>query len=54
MEEIRFGGVNITNLRYADDVVLVAEKRRKMQKMIDRLGTTCKAYGMEINVKRQM
>ena len=23
-----------------------------MQKMIDRLNTTCKAYGMEINVKK--
>ena len=26
VEEIGFGGVNITNLRYADDAVLVAEK----------------------------
>src|SRR3989442_1660151 len=52
VEGIGFGGVNITNLRYADDAVLVAEKRRKMQKMIDRLNTTCKAYGMEINVKK--
>ena len=52
MEGIRFGGVNITNLRYADDAVLVAEKRRKMQKMIDRLSTTCRAYEMEIYVKK--
>src|SRR6184192_1318528 len=52
VEGIGFGGVNITNLRYADDAVLVAEKRKKMQKMIDRLSTTCKAYGMEINVKK--
>src|SRR5437867_3849333 len=36
VEGIGFGGVNITNLRYADDAVLVAERRRKMQKMIDR------------------
>src|SRR5437867_1832385 len=52
VEGIGFGGVNITNLRYADDAVLVAEKRRKMQQMIDRLNTICKAYGMEINVKK--
>src|SRR5437867_9514366 len=52
VEGIRFGGVHITNLRYADDAVLVAEKRRKTHKMIDRLNTTCKAYGMEINVKK--
>src|SRR3989441_8375743 len=52
VEGIGFGGVNITNLRYADDAVLVAEKRKKMQKMIDRLSTTCREYGMEINVKK--
>ena len=52
VEGISFGGVNITNLRYADDAVLVAEKREKMQKMLDRLSTTCKAYGMEINIKK--
>ena len=50
--ESGIGGVNITNLRYADDAVLVAEKRRKMQKMIDILSTTCKEYGMKINVKK--
>src|SRR5437867_3159987 len=49
---IKFNGVNITNLRYADDAVLVADKRKNMQKMIDRLNETCKAYGMKINVKK--
>src|SRR3989441_9961537 len=51
-EGIKFNGVNITNLRYADDAVLVADKRKKMQKMIDRLNEICKEYGMEINVKK--
>ena len=31
---------------------MVADKRKNMQKMIDRLNETCKAYGMEINVKK--
>src|SRR5437899_3504354 len=52
MEGIKFNGDNITDLRYADDAVLVADKRKKMEKMIDRLNKTCKAYGMEINVKQ--
>ena len=30
----------------------MADKRKKMQKMIDRLSETCKEYGMEINVKK--
>ena len=49
-EGIKFNGVNITDLRYADDAVLVADTRKNMQKMIDRLNETCKAYVMEINV----
>src|SRR3989441_9857719 len=50
-ERIKFNGVNFTDLRYADDAVLVADKRKNMQKMIDRLNETCKAYGIEVNVK---
>ena len=53
MEGISFGGVNITDLRYADDAVLVADKKKKLQKMIDKLNDTCKEYGMDTNVKRR-
>src|SRR5437867_6447543 len=49
---IKFSGVNVTDLRYADDAVLVADKRKNMQKMIARLIKTCTAYGMKINVKK--
>ena len=52
MEGVKFNGINITVLRYADDAVLVAGKRTEMQKMIDTLSTTYKAYGMEINAKK--
>ena len=51
MEGINFNG-NITDIRYADAAVLVADKRKKMQKMVDSLNDTCRAYGMEINVKK--
>lgn len=52
VDGILVGGFNITDLRYADDAVLMAYKRRIMQRMIDRLNITCKEYGMEINVKK--
>ena len=39
-------------MRYADGAVLVADKRKKLQKMIDRLSETCREYGMEINIKK--
>ena len=52
MEGVAFNGISVTDLRYADDAVLVADRRKKMQKMIDCLSETCKEYGMEINVKK--
>ena len=47
-----FNGINITDIKYADDAVLVADKRKKMQKMVDSLNDTCREYGVEINVKK--
>ena len=52
VEGIKFNEINITDIRYADDAVLVADKLKKMQKMVDSLNDTCRAYGMEINVKK--
>jgi len=52
MEDIKFNGIIITDIRYADDAVLVADKRKKMQKMADRLIETCKGYEMKINIKK--
>ena len=49
---ISINGNNITNLRYADDAVLVADEKEKLQSMLDKLNEVCKAYGMEINVKK--
>ena len=37
IEGIKFGGVNINNLRYADDTVLIADSEESLQLMIDTL-----------------
>ena len=50
--EIKFNGINVTNFRYADDAVLVANSRKKLQKMLDKLNIACKIYGMALNVKK--
>ena len=42
----------LTDIRFADDAVLMADKVKKLQKMIVRLNESCKEYGMEINVKK--
>ena len=52
MEGINFNEINLTDIRYADDAVLVVDKRKKMQKMVDSLNDTCSSYGMEIYVKK--
>ena len=49
---MKFNGNNVTNLRYADDAVLVADTKKKLQKMMDKLNETCQVYGMAINVKK--
>src|SRR6478735_3722092 len=49
---IRFSGSKLTNLRYADDAVLVAETKKALQRMMDKLNEACKVYGMAINVKK--
>lgn len=49
---IRFSGRKVTNLRYADDAVLIAESPEELQRMMDKLNEVCKEYGMAINVKK--
>jgi len=49
---VRFSGNKRTNLRYTDDAVLVAETRKALQRMMDKLNESCKVYGMAINVKK--
>ena len=48
---IKVNGVTITNIRYADDTIIIAETEHDLQVMITRLNETCKIYGMELNVK---
>ena len=54
MEGVKFNGVNLTNLRYADDAVILAENEENLQKMMESLNNKCKEYGMAINAKKTM
>jgi hypothetical protein len=47
-----FNGNNISNVRYADDAVLIADTKKKLQRMLDRLNEKCTEYGMAMNVKK--
>jgi len=49
---ISFNGNNISNLRYADDAVLIADTKKKLQRMLNKLNEICLDYGMAINIKK--
>ena len=49
---ININGQNITNIRYADDTIILAESEQQLQSMIDKLGATCEQYGMAMNARK--
>src|ERR1700733_15278524 len=49
---VTISGRTINNLRYADDIVLIATSREKLQQLLDKVNETSNKYGMEINTKK--
>jgi hypothetical protein len=50
LEGIKVGGININNIRYADDTVLMADSEEKLQTLVDKLAVECNAVGLRINI----
>src|SRR6218665_3099311 len=49
---ITISGRIINNLRYADDIVLVATSKETLQQLMDRVNEASGKYGLEINTKK--
>jgi len=49
---VKIGGQNLSNLRYADDTVLLADSEDKLQNLINIVNEQSKKYGMELNEKK--
>ncbi|GFS07283.1 retrovirus-related Pol polyprotein LINE-1 [Elysia marginata] len=49
---ITFNDENFTNVRYADDTVIMAETPESLQQMLDSIAKRYKTYGMEVNAKK--
>ena len=49
---ININGQNITNIRYADDTIILADSEQQLQHMIDMLDATCEQCGMAMNAKK--
>ena len=47
-ESIKVGGVNLNNLRYADDTALMADSQQKLQDILDFFDTKFKRYVSQI------
>jgi len=53
-EGIKVGGVNITNIRYADDTVLIATSEQDLQRMLKVVATKSKEKGLSLNASKTM
>ena len=51
-EGININGQHITNIRYADGTIILAESEQQLKHMIDKLDATCEQYGMAMNAKQ--
>jgi len=49
---ITISGRTINNLRYADDIVLIATSQEGLQTLIDKLSTAPHEYGLKVNAKK--
>ena len=49
---LQIGGRMITNLRYADDIVLLATSEAELQELVDRLDRVSRKYSLLINVEK--
>ena len=48
----KIGGMTISNLRYADDIVLIAESAEELQELVDRLVREGTNYKLLLNASK--
>ena len=49
---VSVGGRNISNLRFADDIDLMAGSQKELRELTERVDTTSAAYGMEVSTEK--
>ena len=49
---VNIGGVNVNNLRYAADSVLIAESEEQLQSLLDNATTESEVKGLDLNTKK--
>jgi len=54
LRDLKIGGQIIHNVKYADELVLLAKEEMVLQDMINKLIEIGRCYGMEMNVKKKV
>ena len=49
---LQIGGLMITNLRYAEDIILLATSETELQELVDRLDRVSRRYSLLINIDK--
>ena len=52
MKGITIHGLNVNNLRYADDTALIADDKDNLQKIVNKVKEVSSKAGLEMNVKK--
>ena len=52
MKGIKINGININNIRYADDTVLIADSEKELQNLVDKVEVESERLGLQLNVKK--
>ena len=50
---IKIGGRNINNLRYVDDITLMAESKEELKNLLMRLKEESEKTGLKLNIKQR-
>ena len=49
---IKIGGINYTNLRYADDTVLIGDSEPALQELIHEINKRGQKLGLNVNIQK--
>ena len=49
---IKFAGINVNNLRYADDTTLMAENEEKLKSLLMRVKEESEKVGLKFNIQK--
>ena len=50
--EIKIAGRNINNLKYADDITLIAESEEELKSLLMKVKEKCEKAGLKLNIQK--